>query len=178
MGYDLDIDPTKYSGRAVCKSNENGRHDGRIVDCPIKPQEVEPNVVYNILVDNSDGQYTTDFRVFYIKGILDVFSEKKTRVESRFSMGGSKGILRQISDEFSTDEVDAIEKFCKNLGADYGELDIMRDAKSRRIYILDFASTPMGEFRSLSENVKLNLLEEMSFAFCKRVLEPLCVNNK
>jgi hypothetical protein len=175
MGYDLDIDPTKFSGRAVCKSNENGTHDGKIIDCPIKPEEIESNVVYNVLVENYDGQYVTDFRVHYMRGIVDIFSEKKHRLESRFTTG-DKATLRYIGDEFSTAEINSIEKFCIAMGADYGELDIMRDAESKRIYILDFAATPMGmpPSSSLPRKLRIKLLEELSFAFCKRVLEPLC----
>jgi hypothetical protein len=137
-----------------------------------------PNTVYNILVENSDGQYTTDLRLTYIRGILDVFLVKKRPIELRFGPGGYSATLRQVRDEFSNSEIDAIEQFCNRMGADYGELDIMRDAKTKRIYIVDFASTPVGPSTALSNNMKIKFLEEMSFAFCKRVLEPLCSNNK
>jgi hypothetical protein len=178
MGYDLDIDPTKFSGRAVCKSNENGTHDGKVIDCPIKPQEIVPNAVYNVLVENSDGLYTKDLRLTYIRGLLDIFLDKKRPIELRFGPGGYSATLRQVRDEFSTSEIDAIEQFCKNMGADYGELDIMRDTETNRIYIVDFASTPVGPSTALPRKLQIKLLEEMSFTFCKRVLEPLCSNIK
>jgi hypothetical protein len=64
------------------------------------------------------------------------------------------------------------------MGADYGELDIMRDTETNRVYIVDFASTPVGPSTALPRKLQIKLLEEMSFAFCKKVLEPLCSNSK
>jgi hypothetical protein len=175
MGYELDIDPIKFNGLAVCKSNENATHDGVIINCPIKSEDKMPDKVYSILVETSDGQYTTDFRLYYIRGLLDYFLEIKKPIEWRFGYGGSmKRGLRNIREEFSPLEIDAIEDFCKKMNADYGELDVMRDAETKRVYIVDFAKTAVGIPPSLPRELRMKLLGEMSFAFCQRILVPLC----
>ena len=63
FGYSLAIDPLTYEGPAVCKSELNGTHDGKIVQCPIPAQEVEPGSVYQRFVDSaSDGVRSEDLR--------------------------------------------------------------------------------------------------------------------
>lgn len=43
---------------------------------------------------------------------------------------------------FSKDEVNCILQFCKKMGMDYGELDIIRDDHDGCIYIVDANHTP------------------------------------
>jgi len=174
MGYELNIDPVKFNGLAVCKSNENATHDGVIINCPIKPEDKMPDKIYNILVESSNGQNVTDFRLYYMRGLLDYFLEINKPIESRFGYGGTMNrVLRNIHEEFSPLEIDAIENFCKKMGADYGELDVIRDVGTKRVYIVDFAKTPMGISSRQRETI-MKLLGEMSFAFCQRILVPLC----
>src|SRR6056297_2076305 len=39
FGYSIDVDPTKYDGLLVSKSNVNSKHDGYIIQGPIKERE-------------------------------------------------------------------------------------------------------------------------------------------
>jgi hypothetical protein len=178
FGYDLDIDPTTYCGRAVSKSNNNATHDGRIVECPLSEDGREFDAVYNVLVDNTDGFFAVDFRLIYIKGLVPFFYEKKRPTASRFSNTNSSVALRRLEDEFSPDEISRIDQFCKELGAEYGELDVLRDANTRRIYVVDFAKTPAGPPNHLPKGLAAKAIEEMSVAFCKNVLAPLCAGAK
>jgi hypothetical protein len=176
FGRDLDIDPTTYFGQAVCKSDNNAAHDGRIIDCPIREDQKESNVAYNVLIDNTDGAYAFDFRLIYIKGLIDVFYQKRRPLASRFSNKNTDVILRRVRDEFSAAEIAAVEKFCVNLGADYGELDVLRDVKTGLIYIVDFAKTPAGPPNGLPRAMAVKVIEEMGIAFFKNVLARLCVS--
>jgi hypothetical protein len=49
FGYPLAIDPTTHVGPAVEKSEINGAHDGRIVQCPMQPL---PRRIYQRLIDS------------------------------------------------------------------------------------------------------------------------------
>lgn len=173
FGYDYNIDPTNHKGRCVSKSNNNATHDGRIIDCPIDEDEVVSNAVYCVLVDNTDEENAVDFRVIYINGIIDVFYEKRRPLSSRFSNTNTSVALRNIRDEFSDDEIYQIESFCRMLGATYGELDVLRDVNSRRIYIVDFAKTPAGPPSELSGRIARKAVEEMGVAFCNNILAPI-----
>ena len=170
FGYDLDIDPLEFMGRAVCKSDDNATHDGRIMDCPIKKSDLQTGVVYNVLVDNTDGDFVVDLRVIYIKGLVDFFYEKRRPLGERFSNTNSIVSMRELRDEFSDSEVRAIEKFCVLLGADYGELDVLRDKKTRRVYIVDFAKTPFGPPNGLPKAMIAEAVERMGIAFVENVL--------
>ena len=45
---------------------------------------------------------------------------------------------------FSNQEINLIKKFCKNFKLDFGELDILRDRHTKKIYIVDVNKTAWG----------------------------------
>jgi hypothetical protein len=172
LGYPLDVDPLTYLGKAVCKSDMNATHDGRIVDCPIEPQRLRNDKVYSVLIDNAEDGYAIDFRVVFIKGLLDFFYEKRRPIETRFSNTNSSVSKRRLREEFSDDEITKISSFCRTLGADYGELDILRDRVSGKIYAIDFAKTPAGPPNGLPKASAVDAIEQMSVAYLKNIVGP------
>ena len=152
--------------------------------CPISKAEIEQGKTYNICIDNSDGNAVADYRLIYIKGILSFFYEKRRPRNDRFSNTNSNVILRQIKDEFTKEEVDRIEEVCKRLGADYGELDVLRDKNTKKIYVVDVAKTPCGTPNGLPKRMARLAIDEMSYVFAKNILlpatsaheKPLCGN--
>jgi hypothetical protein len=52
FSYNTFVDPTKYTGRCVVKSNENAVHDGVEIQCPIVTKD--ESKVYQIVIDNQD----------------------------------------------------------------------------------------------------------------------------
>ncbi len=172
FAYPLDIDPLSFSGKAVCKSDMNSAHNGRVVECPIDPRELDLDGVYSVLVDNTEDGYAVDFRVVYIKGLLDFFYEKRRPIQERFSNSNSSVSMRKLREEFTEDEISKIASFCRWLGADYGELDILRDKVSRRIYAIDFAKTPSGPPSGLPKSSVVKAIEQMSIAYLKNIVSP------
>jgi hypothetical protein len=170
FGYNLDIDPTEYIGRAVKKSDANATHDGAIIDCPILEGDVEQGVVYSVAVDNVDGGEVVDFRVPYIKGFIGFFYEKRRPLDNRFSNKNTTVHLRELHDEFSAMELLYIERFCVELGVDYGEFDVLRDRKNGRLYIVDCAKTPAGPPNGLGKHDVKIALERMSVGFLRNVI--------
>jgi glutathione synthase/RimK-type ligase-like ATP-grasp enzyme len=47
-------------------------------------------------------------------------------------------------DVLHDDEIAKIRTFCREMGLDYGELDVLRDNRDGRIYIVDVNNTPAG----------------------------------
>jgi len=170
FGYSLDIDPLDYKGAAVRKSDGNATHDGQIVQCPIAKNDYDNSCVYNVLIDNVEGGYVSDFRVVYMNGILDLFYEKKREVGNRFAAGCDRVSIRPIDDEFTPKEQQEIDAFCKKIGLDYGELDVLRDKQSGKIYIVDVAKTPFDITKVMSKQEKRQEAEYLSIAFIKNVL--------
>lgn len=172
-GYSLDIDPITFHGSVVCKSDENAAHDGQILQCPIETSEVTTGKVYSIEVQNIEGDEVVDFRVPYMRGCAGFFYEKRRPLLSRFSNANTSVRLRKLNEEFDDSEVTKIENFCKELGADYGELDVLRDKVSRKIYIVDFAKTPFGAPKALGGSETKRAIELMAITFARNVLLPL-----
>jgi len=173
LGYPLDIDPLTFKGPVAKKSNGNALHDGEVITCPIPKEEIDNDCVYSILVDNVIEGQAADFRMVYINGILDFFYDKRRNVEYRFDVISDNVAIRKTREEFSEEEIALVERFCEELGADYGELDVLRDRKSGRIYIVDFAKTPFGPPPALPRKYALIAIETMSIAFINNVLKKM-----
>lgn len=142
FGYSLSLNPLTGSGEAVEKGEANGIHDGRIVTLPCPPQA---DKVYQRLVDNrGDDGLMEDLRTPTIGGVPIVVFIKRRPEAVRFSNDNFDCWLRPVEDVFSSDEIDAIGRFCSILKLDWGGLDILRDRASGLIYIVDANRTDMG----------------------------------
>ncbi len=144
FGYDLEIDPTVYTGRAIRKSEKNGTHDGIEIDCPIPASEVSSEYVYQRLVDSTftEGQ-SEDIRVAYALGRVPVVYHKYKDVQDRFGTTYLHVDILDANDAFSAEENAKILQFCKEIKLDFGAIDVMRDKRDGRIYIVDVNKTCM-----------------------------------
>jgi hypothetical protein len=142
FGYELALDPLTSTGEAVEKGEANGIHDGAIVTLPCQPK---PDKVYQRLIDNraKDG-LVEDLRTPTVGGKPVCVFIKRRSVASRFTNDNAQCWLRQVEDVFSFEEIAAIGRFCELLKLDWGGLDILRDASSGQIYIVDANRTDMG----------------------------------
>jgi hypothetical protein len=146
FGYTTTVDPLTYHGKCVQKSNLNGRHNGIIVDCPVKA--VEPGSIYQILIDNRiDEGNIVDMRVPYFNGLIPAVIFLIKPLKKRFMhyvFSKEKYLIVPVEECFSPVEVEKIKLFCEKIGLDYGELDILRNRADGRIYIVDANNTPGG----------------------------------
>ncbi|MGE0268106.1 MAG: hypothetical protein AB7S78_06605 [Candidatus Omnitrophota bacterium] len=168
FGYRLMINPSDFQGPYVEKSNLNGKHDGRIILSPMI-EKVEGKV-YQRLIDNRDDEnYVVDFRVpFFDKDIPLVFLKYKS-ITDRFGMSVKAG-LTESGQIFSSDEVSKIILFCKRMGFDCGELDIVRDRSDQRIYIVDANNTPTIRFVGYTYQEKRKILRTLARSFDRAFL--------
>ena len=188
FGYSIAVDPLTYTGKCVVKSNLNAQHDGKIISCPIEQiEDSESEVVYQKLVDNElqEGK-VVDYRVPIFKQVIPFVYVylKHNKTETQRFFGYPSLISVQVvetSTIFNIDEISKILSFCKKLGLDYGELDILRDKIDQQIYIVDANNTPSS--RLLFEPLQLPpkkclldagdrkiALEKMAEAFQKEFL--------
>jgi hypothetical protein len=144
FGYPLRLDPRQHSGLAVEKGEMNGAHDGRLIDCPTSP---EPGRVYQHLIDNQQGDVVVDFRTPCVDGRPVLVFIKRRPVFDRFANYNRSVDLARPEDHFSPDEIDKIGDFCRAMQLDWGGLDVLRDATSGRLYIVDVNKTDMPPLR-------------------------------
>ena len=139
-GYTIKINPAKFKYKYVRKSqlqycsHTGEKHDGVI--CNFN-QKRDPRYVYQRLIDTSlpDGRYRTlrlpifgdSIPCVIVKDSKDRFKESHSVVD----------ICYDIFGWFSVEERKWIKKFRKGIGLDYGELDILRDKNTEKIYVID-----------------------------------------
>jgi hypothetical protein len=146
FGYPLTIDPTTWTGPAVEKSEANGLHDGRVVECPLTPA---PGKTYQRLIETSDGAFSYDLRTPCVSGRPVVVWRKKKRAGDRFAIENLAVTEMRPEDVYSAAELEQIARFSKAMGLDWGGLDILREHATGRIYIVDVNKTDVGPVLAL-----------------------------
>lgn len=147
FGYATKLDPTTFAGRVVMKPEINGLKSFVFVECPIAPAAVKPDFIYQRFIDNAvDDNTVKEYRAFILGSrIVDVQVQLRDiarRLGGRGFGGGRGFAVHAPEDVFTPDEQANILGFCARLGLEYGELDILPDIPSGRIYILDANKTP------------------------------------
>lgn len=168
FGYGLAVDPTTHVGPAVEKSEANGKHDGRIIECPIA--QPRPGYVYQRLIDNTfDGSDFVDIRTPVVGGKIPfVYLKRRTR-DLRFSNENHRVDLVEADAMLSPDEQAAIARFASAMALDFGGLDVLRNREDGRIYIVDANKTDMGPPSALSGANKMRAMRGVARAFAEVV---------
>lgn len=144
FGYPLTLDPTRFEGPAVEKGEANGAHDGRIVQCPTPAL---PGRVYQRVIDTVEDDQVVDLRTPCVGGAPAVVFIKRRPARDRFANYNTSVELRTPAEIFSADELAMIGRFCAAMKLDWGGLDILRDRRDGRLYIVDVNKTDMPPLR-------------------------------
>jgi hypothetical protein len=171
FGYAIEVNPTQYGGRLVEKTNHNARHDGRVRQGPLAPDEVRPECVYQKAIDNTSDTngLVLDYRVPVHGNRVPLVYLKYRPVETRFSNTNTLVKLEAPEVVFSSEELHRILLLAGKMGVDYGEFDVLRD-KDQRIYVVDVNHTPHGPPNGLPECESRIALERLAKSF-DRLLE-------
>lgn len=170
FGYPLAVDPALVSGPVVEKGEDNGVHDGRIVQAPCRAL---PGKTYQRLIDNSSvalgEDYVDDLRTPCVAGAPVLVFIKRRHKTDRFANHNSSVTLVTPDSVFSADEIAAIGRFCAAMRLDWGGLDILRDRDSGRLYIVDVNKTDMGPPIALPLSAKLTATRLLADAFLRLI---------
>ena len=171
FGYNISINPFLEMGYFLKKSDKNAQHDGKIIMCPI--DKIEEGFVYQKFINTE-----------YIKDILidirapvycDIIPFLYLKYRYKQYLCGRKIIkdeMVEVHEVLSQEEVEKILLFCKEIGLDFGELDILRDKDDGRLYIVDANTTPGNLARCLSKKEKKLALKRLALTFEKAFLLP------
>ena len=139
----LLIDPRQYRGPAVEKTERNGLREVRIVECPTEPV---PGYCYQRLIDNRlDDDWTEDIRPVVIGGTIACLIRKVRPIRDRFGQvpgGPTRPEIHEPLEYLSAEEVRKVLRLAASLGADYCEIDCLRDRPSGLLYVVDVNTTP------------------------------------
>jgi len=170
FGNPLAVDPTTFTGLAVEKSEINAAHDGRIVQCPTA---AIPGRVYQRVVDNrmnADLDLVEDLRTCTIGGKPVLVFIKRREVTKRFLNTNTEVLLRSPEEVFSAAEMEQISAFTREIGLDWGGVDVLRDRTDGKLYIVDANKTDMGPPIGLNLPDKIRATYMLRDAFRKFVL--------
>jgi hypothetical protein len=165
FGRPLAIDPTTHVGPAVEKSEINAAHDGRIVQCPTRPI---PGRVYQRVIDNrmvANPDLVEDLRTCTVGGKPVCVFIKRRQVTKRFLNTNTEVLLRRPEEVFSPEEVAQIGAFTREIGLDWGGVDVLRDRADGNLYIVDANKTDMGPPIGLNLADKLVATRQLANAF-------------
>lgn len=143
FGYQAQVDPLQHTGPAVCKSNLNAKHDGCIVQCPLPHAKADH--VYQRLIDNStsDGE-VMDIRVPIVGRSIPFVYLKFRPIATRFANVNTRARFEKIDTLLTPTEQQQILDLADRLGLELGEVDVVRDRPSGKIYVIDISNSPYG----------------------------------
>jgi hypothetical protein len=162
LGYNTFIDPTKYVGSALSKSDDNAKHDGQAISCPI--DSPDPSKIYQIIIDNTmNAEEVVDMRVPVYGSHIPLVYQKYKRMNVRYTNEVHRTTLHRPDELLSANEQDQIIAFAKMMGADWCELDVLRHRGDGKIYIVDLNKTAYGPPAELPQKEEAVALLTASF---------------
>jgi hypothetical protein len=174
FGYDLAVNPEIHHGPMVEKGEDNGIHDGRVINGPAKPN---PLKTYQKLIDNIEPHpmvpegLSTDLRTPFVGGIPTVVYVKQRPSSVRFANSNRFCALKSPSEVFNEDEIEKLSALARELSLDWGGMDILRDRQDGRLYVVDVNKTDMGPPLVLSWPEKWRSLDILSKALRRHIYE-------
>ena len=171
FGYGLEVDPRTYAGPIVAKGEQNAAHDGSVVEGPI--DNPLPNTVYQVAVDNTREDGTVeDLRSVVVGSAIPIVFRKHRPITNRFSNDNTHVEIAEAAEVFSEEERALIIRFARAFGVDLGELDVLRDRNTGRIYIVDVATTPHSPPELLVGRPGLHVVRVIARTFEEEFLSP------
>jgi len=178
FGYSTVIDPLTFQGKCVKKSDANSAHDGQIIECPI--EKIEEGYIYQMAVDTQvDEQFVEDIRVIFIKDHISFVYIKYKLIENKFLSKTVTATTLAPRYVFSDEEIAKIITVCQKMALDFAELDVLRDRRNGKIYIVDINDTPGGFPKKKNGRElfpmrqRLDLLSKLALSFQESFLKQL-----
>lgn len=172
-GYGSFVDPHATEGLAVVKSKINAQHDGQVRRLPLAGFESERFICQRLINNNLDD-YVVDIRIPFVLGNpLSAYVKFRDRGR-RFDNANSHVRLVAPSEVLTIEEISLCQRFCQALGMDYGELDILRDGRNGRVYIVDANDTPAGPPKTLPTSERDQALRLIATGFRRHAFQLPC----
>lgn len=149
FGYDLSPEPG--TAELMEKSDDNAAHDGQVVERPTG----RPGVVAQRLVDNRLTEHVViDHRVCVMDGriVYDILRHRPIQDRFRHASENRLAMVVDPSSQFSVDELARLVAMVEAMGADWADLDVLRDRNSGRIYVVDVNGTPAAPSDGLRDH--------------------------
>lgn len=170
FGYAIGIDPEKFEGLALRKSNDNYTHDGEIIQCPLKSTP-DPNMTYQRYIDSRTKEgFFREIRVpVYRDEIPVVYLQYRPDKPDRFKLIDHVEIAAP-ENALSSAEQQNLLRLARSMDVEYGEMDVLRDNDNGQIYVVDVNRTPAGPRNGMTPKQSQAALKILMPAF-ERLIE-------
>lgn len=158
FGYGAQVDPKHYRGLMVEKSDQNYKHDGRIVEAP--RDHVIGNRIYLRLIDAIDDDgCQVDLRTTVCGGRPIACVLHRRPWQARFGMNSKSVelVFARPRDVFTHLESRRLCDFVRLMGMDFGELDVLRDRRTGQLVVVDVNTSPGSGTTVFAPSGKLHL---------------------
>ena len=164
FGYSAVINPSTFYGDCLKKSDSNAMDAEMIIRCPIKT--MEEGSIYQRLINNIvDGNLAQEIAVPFFAGSIPFAYLKYKLLDNRFGNCNLRIEITKFEKLVLQEEKEKIIIFCKKIGLDYGELEMIRDIDDKRLYIIDVNSTPIGPNGYISPSQRITALKKIAENF-------------
>ena len=162
--YGYKVDPTTFNGYCISKHNGNGTKSCFFLKCPIEANEIFKDHSYQQIIDYTDKKDPNtlyELRIPIVGGIIPCVLFKTRNRGLRFT---SKNRSIQIVNPLkylTEEECNKIITYCRYIGLELGEIDVLRSHEDGRIYIIDVNNTswwPPNKLGDVDRNIVLNLM--------------------
>lgn len=151
FNYPLNLDPSKYTGKIIKRSNILGFDAPEILTAPFNLKHADQDFVYQKFIETQATSLQAVIcgdRLPFVLQITDNIAE-----------------LKSPEQVFSSIEIDKIILLAKQLGIDFGALEILRDQTNQKIYIVNAEDTTWRFPSILNKAQKKEALEKISPLF-------------
>ena len=164
FGYGYKVDPTTFKGYCISKHNGNGTKSCFFLKCPIDANDIFKDHSYQQIIDYTDKKDPNtlyELRIPIVGGIIPCVLFKTRNRGLRFT---SKNRSIQIVNPLkylTEQECHKIITYCRYIGLEMGEIDVLRSHEDGQIYIIDVNNTswwPPNKLGDVDRNIVLNLM--------------------
>jgi len=138
FGYGLEPDPGAEF--VLEKSDLNSQHDGAVLT---RPSGTPGRVVERLIDTHISPTVALEYRVAVMDERIPL-TNARFRLRHDFKRPNLLSTLLAVDETFTPQEQAQLVAFCRAGGADYADLDVLRDRVSGRLYVVDFNPTPAG----------------------------------
>lgn len=164
FGYSFKINPRTFNGYCIAKHNGNGTKSCFFLKCPINADEIFHDHCYQKIINyssKSDSGTLYELRVPIFRNMIP-FTFFKTRNKGlRFTSKNKSMDIVPAKAHLSEQECQDIIMYCRKIGLEYGEIDILRSDDDGKIYIIDVNNTPWwppNKLGDIDRNIALNMM--------------------
>lgn len=172
FGYSLEVDPRTFQGQAVEKANLNAQCKESVLDCPT--EAVQHGFIYQrLVITPTEPDEYEEYRVAITGNEITYVVIKRRPVSERFNRSAGYAIIKEADEVFSPEEKAMIFRINQRFGFEYGDLDILRDQRDQRIYVIDLNPTPGGPGGGYEEAQRQDIVERLTQAFQRQFFAQL-----